>query len=75
MAYDPYRMCDQLREEDVYFAISMMFDDALQNSGPTHMPSELANIAGKNATQSNTKPRGRLLYKLCHDEIAMTVFA
>ena len=73
--YDPCRMCDQLREEEVYLAMSVVFDDALQDSGPTPMPSELADMAGESATKLNAKPWWRLLYKLCYDEIGMTVLA
>jgi hypothetical protein len=55
--------------------MTMVFDDALQDSGPTPMPSELADMAGESATKLDAKPWWRLLHKLYHDEIGMTVLA
>ena len=75
VANDPRRVRNQLRKEEVHFAMTMVFDDALQDSGPTPMPSELADMAGESATKLNAKPWWRLLYKLYHDEIGMNVLA
>ena len=68
-------MWDQLRKEEIPFTMAMVFDEAFQDSRPTSVPSELAHMASEGATKLKAKPRWRLLYKLCHNKIGMTVLA